>query len=80
MKKQTVSAREASVDFCLNVWPTLFPGKRSGSQADYSRVAFFVKAVQAGTAGEEWIIRILSTYAPDRYNIKVSDVKFEITT
>lgn len=80
MKKQTVSAREASVDFCLNVWPTLFPGKRSGSQADYSRVAFFVKAVQAGTAGEEWIIRILSTYAPDRYNIKVSNVQFEITT
>lgn len=77
MNKQTVSAREASVDFCLNVWPTLFPGKRSGSQADYSRVAFFVKAVQAGTAGEEWIIRILSTYAPDRYNI---NVKFEITT
>jgi hypothetical protein len=80
MKKQTVSAREASVDFCLNVWPTLFAGKRSGSQANYSRVTYFVKAVQAGTASEQWIIRILSTYAPDRYNIKVSDAIFEITT
>jgi hypothetical protein len=80
MKKQIVSAREASVDFCLNVWPSLFQGKRNGSQADYSRVAFFVKAVEANTASEQWIIRILSTYAPDRYNINVLGAEFEITT
>jgi hypothetical protein len=39
-----------------------------------------VKAVEAGTATEQWMIRILSTYAPDRYNIKVSVDIFEITT
>ncbi len=79
MKKQIVSAREASVDFCLNVWPSLFQGKRNGSQPDYSRVNYFVKAVKSGTASDEWIIRILKTYAPDRYNINVLGAEFEIT-
>lgn len=71
-----IQATDATVemaldDFTQNVFPNLFPGKTESKP--YKRVYALISERRKQLAGkkhrlnDDWIIRILSEFAPDRY-------------
>ncbi len=66
MTQRTLTPAEAFRDFIEVVFPDLFepPVRRN---RDYNRIKQAVYAERKGLLTDEWVKKILTTYAPERY-------------